>query len=69
MCPAGREIPLVQDTPADGVWASWGIAFRDVAILDADNVQVATFNLTTFDLQIQANYDALKDLLKTTAGE
>lgn len=45
------------------VWDSWQITYRDVVILDGNNVPVAVFNLTSNDLQNSANYQALKDLL------
>ena len=65
----GGDLPVVQDTYVDHVWDDWQVQWRDVAILDEDNVQVATYNLTTYDLEIAANYQTLKDMLKTAAGE
>ena len=37
-------------------------------ILDAANYPVAVYNLTTNDLTVPANYDALKTLLVDTAN-
>jgi hypothetical protein len=45
------------------VWTRWDIEYRDVAILDADNVPVAIYNLTTHDLADPASYAELRDLL------
>ncbi len=60
----GRDIPWLQDVDEDedgesDVWTSWDVTFRDVVIVDAENVKVATFNLDTYDLQIPENYDTL----------
>lgn len=57
---AGRTIPWLQDTQLDHVWDDWAIAWRDVVILDRDNVPVDVYNLTTYDLSVPANYDELK---------
>lgn len=64
---ARRTIPWLQDTVEDGVWNAWGVNWRDVVILDGDNVPVATFNLSMYDLAIAANYDSLKTLLEEVA--
>jgi len=45
------------------VLESWGADYRDVIIVDSTNTHVATYNLTTYDLKIQSNYDALSQLL------
>ncbi|MHC5052055.1 MAG: hypothetical protein ACYTGK_15760, partial [Planctomycetota bacterium] len=37
----GRDIPLVQDTSGDHVWAQWQVRYRDVFILDEENRTVA----------------------------
>ena len=69
---SGRDIPWLQDIDSnnDGlsdVWTSWGITFRDVVILDADNVVVDAFNLTTHGLQDLGNYDTLTQMFVDTA--
>ncbi len=69
---SGRDIPWLQDVDADhdgrsDVWTSWGVTYRDVVILDTDNVVVGTFNLTTYGLQISENYDALTQMFVDTA--
>ena len=59
----GRDLPWLQDNDNDGnfqsdVWYdSWNVTFRDVIILDADNVEVGRFNLTTNDLADVENYN------------
>jgi hypothetical protein len=64
----GRVLPWLQDTAADGVWASWQVAFRDVVVLDTSGHRVAVFNLTANDLSQPASYDALKNLLVGVAS-
>lgn len=51
----GREIPWLQDVDVDqngasDVRQSWSLTYRDVAILDANNVLVDKYNLTEHDL-------------------
>ena len=65
--PAVSDLPWLQDTAEQNVWDSWNVTFRDVVILDKENVPVATFNVTTYDLGVPANYDSLKTLLSTIA--
>ena len=60
----GRVLRLLQDTPAEHVWTQWQVDYRDVVILDKDNVPVGIYNLTVNDLSIPANYDGLKDMLR-----
>lgn len=64
----GRTLPWLQDQGGQ-VWTAWGVQYRDVVILDAQNRPVAVYNLTVNDLQNSANYDALKTLLLQAAGE
>lgn len=42
---------------------SWPVDFRDVAIVDATNVMVDEYNLSTYDLSQPANYATLKQKL------
>lgn len=65
----GRDIPWLQDTTAESVWADWQVTYRDVIILDGENKVVGVYNLTTYDLTNPTNYDELKNLLKAAAGE
>lgn len=68
MC-QGRDIPLLQDTSDDHVWAQWQVRYRDVFILDEENRTVAVYNLTDNSLTVQENYDELMQLLLDAAGE
>lgn len=63
----GKDIPWLQETWEELVWGPWHVQWRDVVILDQDNRQAAVFNLTTCDLSVPANYDALKTLLLEVA--
>jgi hypothetical protein len=65
---AGRVLPWLQDEIGVNAWAEWGIAHRDVVVLDADNRVTAVFNLTANDLAVPANYDALKALIVDAAS-
>ena len=76
------DLPLLQDTEAEDVWHVWAITYRDVVVLDQDNVQVGVFNLTGTSLaeatltqdvdgdgtMDTTNYDYLKGLLIAAAG-
>ena len=59
----GRDIPWLQDTAQDNVWGLWAPTYRDVVVLDADNVPVAVYNLTDHDLSNATNYNELKNIL------
>jgi hypothetical protein len=60
----GRTAPWLQPTdPATDPWTAWGVAYRDVVILDEQNFPVATYNLTVNDLSNPANFDALEALI------
>ncbi|MHC4924562.1 MAG: hypothetical protein ACYTG4_10875 [Planctomycetota bacterium] len=61
---AGRDLPWLQDVAESNSWVAWGITYRDVLILDRQNRPVATFNLTENDLNVSANFDALRNLLE-----
>lgn len=60
-------LPWLQDTSTDRVWASWGIAYRDVLILDAFNQPLGKDNLTSHDLGVKTHYDNLKKMLLAAA--
>ena len=64
----GKDIPWLQETAAEPVWTPWGVTYRDVIILDGDNVVIGVYNLTDHDLNVQANYDELKAMLAAAAG-
>ncbi|MBW2525185.1 MAG: hypothetical protein JRI23_13460 [Deltaproteobacteria bacterium] len=59
----GRDIPWLQDTPGDNVWGSWGVTWRDLVIVNSCNEVVQTINLTSNNLGIPSNYDAVKNAL------
>ncbi len=64
----GRELPWLQDVDtnqdsrADAA-ALWNANFRSVYVLDADNVQVASFDVDAKDLEVPTNFAALRQLL------
>jgi hypothetical protein len=60
---AGRDLPWLQATAQYDVWNDWAVTYRDVIIVDAHNVDVGAYNLTTFDLADAGNYDTLKQML------
>jgi hypothetical protein len=69
----GRDIPWLQDVDDDhdgwsDVWTAWDVIYRDVVILDGENVKVGAFNLSTYNLQVPANYDALRQMLVEAAS-
>jgi len=64
----GRTIPLLQDTAEADVWSAWEVVYRDVIILDRENVPVGVFNLTQNDLSNMADYTALKTMLIDAAS-
>lgn len=66
MC-QGRVIPWLQDSTDTNVWGAWNVTYRDVVVLSPENVRVAVFNLTTYDLADSANYAALKRILLDAA--
>ncbi|MBE0566298.1 MAG: hypothetical protein IH621_10095 [Krumholzibacteria bacterium] len=63
----GKDIPWLQEILAEPVWADWEVTYRDVIVLDRDNVPVAVYNLTSHDLGEPANYAELKALLQAAA--
>ena len=64
---AEGDLALLQDDATAAVWSSWGASWRDVIIVDADNVPVYTYNLTTYSLSDPANYAQLKAILVAAA--
>ncbi|MBK8265386.1 MAG: hypothetical protein IPK80_29165 [Nannocystis sp.] len=63
------DLPYLQDNdPSHGAWAAWRPVFRDVVILDAENVQVGRFNLTEYDVGDPGYYAALRGMLLAAAG-
>lgn len=67
---AGRDLPWLQPTDtATDPWTTWAVVYRDVIILDEQNIPVAAYNLTTHDLGIQTNRDELTALLTQYATD
>jgi hypothetical protein len=66
---AERKLPLLQDRSEQNVWGRWAATWRDVMILNPDNIHVDTDNLTSHDLANPAFYADLKARLKAAAGE
>ena len=63
------DLPWLQDTAVVDAWALWGVTWRDVIILDRDNLRVEVYNLTSNDLTDPLKYGELKALLLSVAGE
>ena len=76
------NLPLLQDTEEQDVWGTgWAVTYRDVVVVDSNNVLVGVFNLTTNSLGSTdltqdldgdgtldaTNYEYLKDLLLSAA--
>ncbi len=57
----GRDLPWLQDVEDTDVWATWGVDYRDVIVLDHEGVPLFRYNLTEHDLG--TDYDQLKQLL------
>ncbi len=69
---SAADIPWLQDADANSdlqsnVWAEWQVAYRDVVILDAENVPAGTFNLTTYSLGDGESYSRLRQMFISTA--
>ena len=61
-------LPWLQETHDEPVWTDWDVTYRDIIILDDRNVPAAVFNVTTYNLAVQANYDSLRALLGQVAA-
>ena len=65
---AGRTIPMLQDRDSDqdgqsDAWTAWATEWRDVVILDGQNVKTGVFNLTQHNLATASEYETLKTML------
>ena len=60
--------PVLQDVSSQDVWSSWEASWRDVIVLDAENVPSGVQNLTAAPLSSDANYIAMKNLMLGAAG-
>ena len=65
---SGRDLPWLQETDTDDVGGDWAVTYRDVIVLDANNVPVDVYNLTNNDLSVEANRDVLKQKLRVAGG-
>ena len=65
---AVTDLPIVDDDETALVWDAWGAEWRDVYVLDGDNVVYAVYNLTTYSLAEPENYQALYALFVEAAG-
>lgn len=63
----GRTLSWLQDPVTGSVWTNWGVTYRDVRILDSRNQLSAVYNLTSYNLEIADNREALKALLLQAA--
>lgn len=69
----GRDLPWLQDVDSDqngqaDVWYDlWDVTFRDVVILDGQNVKVGVYNVTVHNLAEPAFYAELKQMLVDAA--
>lgn len=59
----GRDIGLLQDTAEVDAWTQWDPTYRDVVIVNADNEVVGVYNLTSNNLGVAENYEALTQML------
>ncbi|MEN0063904.1 MAG: hypothetical protein AAGA48_17255 [Myxococcota bacterium] len=59
----GLDLPWLQNTETADVWNIWSIAYRDVVVLDEAGAIKGVVNVTTHDLGIEANREALRTLL------
>ena len=64
----GRDLPFLQDNVKVNVWQKWNVLYRDVVILDGDNLHVESYNLTLFPLSDPANFAELKQKLIDAAN-
>ena len=61
------DLAVLQDDTSATVWSAWGASWRDVVVLDANNVEVYRFNLSTYNLGSDRDYDHLKAVFVAVA--
>ena len=61
----GRDIPWLQEDGLQKAGELWNVTYRDVVILDRDNIPVAVYNPTEHNLADPADYAELKALLES----
>ncbi len=64
-----HALPMVQDTTELGVWDAWDATWRDVYLVDEDNVHIGTVNLTGHSLGTTEHYDELKNMFIEAASD
>jgi hypothetical protein len=67
-----KSLPWVQDVDSNqngqsDVWQNWGTEHLDLVVLDGSGRPVAWTNLSTFNLDLPANYAGLRDDLIAAA--
>ena len=65
---AGKRTSWIRDTSVLKIQESWGAAYRDVVVLDANNRTVGVINVTINDLRVEANKTAMKNLIISAAS-
>jgi hypothetical protein len=68
MTEGGKDLPVLQDQFEPRIWWLWDVEYRDVVILDAENIPVGVYNLTVHDLSNSLNYEELYAMLLEAAG-
>lgn len=61
------HLAWLQDTLQENVWNRWRVTYRDVQVLDAENRLAGVLNLTTHDLGVSTNRQALAQILRNAA--
>ena len=64
----GRDLPWLQEAEGDAVWTDWGIRYRDVVIIDGENMAVSIYNLSDNDLMYPAQREELIELFREAAA-
>lgn len=65
---AVTDLPILQDDPTSLAWDNWGVTWRDVYVLNAQNQVHAVYNLTDHDLADPLNYAELYTIFVEAAG-
>jgi len=61
---AGRTIPWLAELEEQNVWGEWKVSYRDVVIIDKENMVVEVYNLSQNSLEETTNYDYLKSQIR-----
>ena len=61
------DLPWLQDTPETNVWDLWGVEYRDVILVDSNQVVVSIYNVSLNDLTKEQTYDEFYQLVVETA--